>query len=143
MNQTREIVRHSKKVKFFSPHKNYRINVIPSRYFYNGMQQKQYVAGLSAEFKPNGEYATDDLDVIKFLLTHKAYGLRYTTDLSDKEVAEILGEEVAVAESEKVAQAKAEKEEAVSTTRKSCPHCSFTAVNEAGLKAHIRSKHQD
>ena len=116
-------------MKFISKYKEHRVGLVPARHLIDNFGRRNYQAGVSAQFH-NGEFETNDPQIIKFLKESVWYGVDFK-GIGDNTPQTEVAKETAKAESESVA-----------ATLTSCPFCIFNAKTPFGLRSHIRLAHK-
>lgn len=115
-------------MKFMSKYRGYKIALIPARYMLDSLQRRVLVPGKKAIFV-DYEFETEDKDMIKLLMENPYYGVDFWSPESkavNPEAQKIIDQE----------------NQSNTQTMTSCPHCSFKAKTNFGLKAHLRARHK-
>ena len=116
-------------MKFLSKTFGLRVILKPSYYKYYEGGRRERVAGLDAQFN-NGVFETENQEIIKLLLKHKDYGIKFFSPDVQKR-----------ADEERLKEVKEAKKEQLEKSQTSCPYCAFNAKTASGLRLHMMAKH--
>lgn len=118
---------------FISRKKSYKIILVAKRFVLTRDQEKMLMPGLKIVFT-NSQFETEDPEIIEKLKNTKYFGIDYfiADGQGDENVPTPAGKRLA-----------AETKQLSQDTLRACPHCSFNAQSEFGLKSHIRAKHPE
>jgi len=119
---------------FISRKKSYKLILQAKRFLLSRDGEKILQPGTKVIFQ-NSQFETHDKDIIAQLKKTKYFGVDYFI---------AAGEEAA--DNTPTPQGKAlesEHKQAAEDTLTACPHCSFNAKTNFGLKGHIKFKHPD